>query len=55
MTVKELIKALQEMPQDLPVFDLCEPVNGCHVVHDHPDGDPGRPGGCPEIDAVHLD
>ena len=55
MTVRELIDELQKMPQDLPVIDMGEPVNGCHVVHDHPDGDPARPGGCPIIDAVYLD
>lgn len=32
MTVRELINKLQEMPQDLPVYDFSyEEVNGCHV------------------------
>lgn len=32
MTVRELINTLQEMPQDLPVYDFSyEEVNGCHV------------------------
>lgn len=32
MTVRELINKLQEMPQDLPVYDFtCEEVIGCHV------------------------
>lgn len=55
MTVKELIAELQKMPQDLPVIDFGEPVEGCHVVHNHFVGDPCRPGGCPEIEAVYLD
>lgn len=55
MTVKELIEALQNMPQDLPVIDMGEPVEGCHLVHDYPVGDPCKPGGCPEIDVVYLD
>ena len=32
MTVRELINTLQEMPQDLPVYDFSyEEVNGCNV------------------------
>jgi len=32
MTVRELINKLQEMPQDLPVYDFSyEEVNGCHI------------------------
>ena len=35
MTVRELINKLQEMPQDLPVYDFrYEEVNGCHVDAD---------------------
>ena len=55
MTVKEFIKKLQEMPQDLEVFDFSyERVTGCHIIEDFYDGDAANPN-CPEITVVMID
>lgn len=54
MTVRELIEALQQMPQDLKVINMCEPVSGCHVNPEYFDGDPANPK-CQIIEVVELD
>lgn len=43
MNVEELIKALQKMPQDLPVVFMGEHVDGCEINEDYYDCDPCRP------------
>lgn len=44
MTVRELINKLQEMPQDLPVYDFSyEEVIGCHVNDEFYHGDAANP------------
>lgn len=55
MTVKDLILKLQEMPQDLEVYDFSyEKVVGCHVEEELYYGDPANPR-CPTITAVIID
>lgn len=53
MTVKELIEALKEMPQDLLVVDMGEHVNGVKINHEYYDCDPCRPDAEP-IEVVEL-
>ena len=55
MTVKELINKLEEMPQDLEVYDFShEKVYGCHVQKEFCAGDPANPK-CPIITIVMID
>ena len=55
MTVKEFITKLQEMPQDLEVYDWGGfKVEGCHIVTDYPDRDPADPK-CQDITVVMID
>lgn len=55
MTVKEFIKKLEEMPQDLEIFDFSyERVTGCHVIDEFYDGDYANPK-CPVITVVMID
>ena len=55
MTVKELIEKLQEMPQDLPVYDFnYEEIIGCHVNDEFYNGDSANPK-CEIITVVMLD
>lgn len=55
MTVKELIKKLQEMPQDLEVYDYSyEKVIGCHVNNEFYNGDSANPE-CEIITVVMID
>lgn len=43
MTVKELIEALKQMPQDLLVICMAEHVDGCKVNDAYYDCDPCSP------------
>lgn len=55
MIVKELIKKLQEMPQDLEVYDYSyEKVTGCHVNNEFYNGDSANPE-CEIITVVMID
>ena len=55
MTVKEFIKKLEEMPQDLEVYDFSyEKVEGCHINDEFYAGDPANPN-CPIITVVMID
>ena len=43
MTVKELIKLLSQMPQDLQVVSMGEIIEGCYVNEEYYPCDPCRP------------
>lgn len=55
MTVKEFIKKLEEMPQDLEIYDFSyEKVEGCHVIEEFILGDSANPN-CSTAKVVMID